>query len=442
MLDQEDPPPFSSFFGEVDDGGDYESAGNVRARDAESPRVQLDTIDETDLRAVTRRIGDELPHLAAPPPPPAAAAPPPAAAPGDAPAAAPAVAELQYRTGLIGRHMGSLALCRGRRGDTLHEAGAVAATLSLLAGLNRDVLLLHGAWADDAVRLPTIPAIVSGDGGKHSPSCESNNEVVIWSALDQATVALASACIGGIRDMACGNASNRAAISEYRTGIIHIISNDERTAVTGPQILASYVKRYHKISWEDILGLEGGSGRDGRGKRELRLFTDVCGAIRNASHSTPTTCAILHSASVTKMFLWRILQGSKDDSPENVPTLPDASRPWREASFRIAGSLINISERCSGCAKLCGSDLDLIRLLVEAWGGAGTKAAGPKGKTKQTTASTPMLHLGLAAILHAADAISPLDESLRSILDKEDARKDFARKKEAERQKRLAQGLK
>ena len=65
MLDQEDPPPFSSFFGEVDDGGDYESAGDVRARDAESPRVQLDTIDETDLRAVTRRIGDELPHLAA-----------------------------------------------------------------------------------------------------------------------------------------------------------------------------------------------------------------------------------------------------------------------------------------------------------------------------------------------------------------------------------------
>ena len=330
--------------------------------------------------------------------------------------------------------MGSLALCRGRRGDTLHEAGAVAATLSLLAGLNRDVLLLHGAWADDAVRLPTIPVIVSDDGGKHSPSCESNNEMMIWLA----TVALASACIGGIRDMACGNASNRAAISEYRTESIHI-SNDERTAVTGPQILASYVKRYHNLHWEDILGLEGGSGRDGRGKRELRLFTDVCGAIRNASHSTPTTCAILHSASVTKMFLWRILQGSKDDSPENVPTLPDASRPWREASFRIAGSLINISERCSECAKLCGSDLDLIRLLVEAWGGA---AAGPKGKTKQTTASTPMLHLGLAAILHAADAISPLDESLRSILDKEDARKDFARKKEAERQKRLAQGLK
>jgi len=84
----------------------------------------------------------------------------------------------------------------------------------------------------------------------------------------------------------------------------------------------------------------------------------------------------------------------------------------------------------------------LIHLLVEAWGGAGAKAAGPKGKTKQTTASTPMLHLGLAAILHAADAISPLDESLRSILDKEDARKDFARKKEAERQKRIAQGLK
>ena len=329
MLDQEEPepPPFSSLFGEVDDGSDCESAGDAWcARDAESPRrAQLDTIDETDLRAVTRRIGDELPHLA--PPAPAA------------------VAELQYRTGLIGRHMGSLALCRGNRGDVLHEAGAVDAILSLLAGLNRDVLLLHGAWADDAVRLPAIPAIVSGGGRKHSPSCESNNEIMMWSALDQATVALASACIGGIRDMACGNASNRAAISEYRTETIHI-SNGERTLeVTGPQILASYVKRYDKLHWEDILGLEGGSGRDGRGRKELRLFTDACGAIRNASHSTPTTCAILHSASVTKMFIWRLLQGSKDNSPENVPTLPDASRPWREASFRIAGSLINITVR-------------------------------------------------------------------------------------------------
>ncbi len=53
MLDQEEPPPFSSLFGEVDDGSDCEnceSAGDAWcALDAESPRAQpqLEPIDET-----------------------------------------------------------------------------------------------------------------------------------------------------------------------------------------------------------------------------------------------------------------------------------------------------------------------------------------------------------------------------------------------------------
>ena len=221
-------------------------------------------------------------------------------------------------------------------------------------------------------------------------------------------------------------------------------TSDDPTTVTGPQILASYIGRYHLLHWEDILHLQNDSVCNERGKRELRLLTDATGAIRNSSHSTPKTCAGLHSALVTEMFIWRLKEGSKQNGPESVPaTLPDSSRPWREASFRIAGSLINISERCSACAEFCGADLDLIHLLVEAWGGAAANnTAGAKGKKKQTPASTPMLHLGLASVLRAADAISPLDEALRSILAKEDARKEFARKKEAERQKRIAQGLK
>ena len=460
-------PPFSSLFGENSDDGDESDGGGDAAcaaaaaaaaalHSAEPPPMATpQTIDETDLHAVTKRIGEALPcvccrrqhrggsdghatNLLAPEPT------------GDdqdlEPARSAALVELHYRIELIGRHMGSLALCRGSRGDALHEAGAVDATLGVLAALNRNEMLRAGAGAG---------ASTKDDNPKHEVSYEvdaptpNENEMVqlppirsssCIDALDQAAIALASACMGSIRDLACGNASNRAAISDYSTALAFpscsTPSDDATTVITGPQILASYVKRYHLLHWEDILQLEGGIGRDRRGRKELRLLTDATGAIRNSSHSTPKTCAGLHSALLTEMFIWRLKEGSKETDAENVPTtLPDSSRPWREASFRIAGSLINISERCFACAQFCGADLDLIRLLVEAWGGAAAKK-------KQTPASTPMLHLGLAAILHSADAISPLDESLASILAKEDARKQFARKKEAERQKRIAQGLK
>lgn len=417
---------------------------------------QIDTIDETDLRAVTRRIGEALPSVCT------------RHSGGSdgcqdlaAVHSAAAVAELHYRSELIGRHMGSLGLCRGSRGDALHEAGAVDATLSVLAALNRHEMLraeavtnstcevvTQTADENEMVRLPPIHGksiICNNANDEKLSSSPQIDDTSGWTILDQAAIALASACLGSIRDLACGNASNRADISEYISEISPFCcTSTDPTTVTGPQILASYVKRYHLLHWEDILHLESENGCIGRGRKELRLLTDATGAIRNSSHSTPKTCAGLHLALVTEMFIWRLKEGSEQDGLESVSTtLPDSSRPWREASFRIAGSLINISERCSACAEFCGADLDLIHLLVEAWGGAAANTtAGAKGKKKQTSASTPMLHLGLAAILHAADAISPLDEALRSILAKEAARKEFARKKEAERQKRIAMGLK
>lgn len=460
-MQEEDPPFLSLFGGNNDDGDESDAGGGITGIPADPPMPMatpqipaVDTIDETDLRAVTRRIGEALPSICS------------RYCGGsdgyatNIPVHAPvgvdqAVAELQYRTELIGRHMGSLALCRGSRGDALHEAGAVDATLCVLAALNRhEMLSVDQALANSTrevvaqmVRLPPIHIICSSANDENLSSSPQIDETTGWTMLDQAAVALASACLGSIRDLACGNSSNREDISEYKTeSEISPFSctSDDPTTVTGPEILASYIKRYHLLHWEDILHLQNDNGCNERGKRELRLLTDATGAIRNSSHSTPKTCAGLHSALVTEMFIWRLKEGSKQDGPESAPTtLPDSSLPWREASFRIAGSLINISERCSACAEFCGADLDLIYLLVEAWGGAAANnTAGAKGKKKQTPASTPMLHLGLAAILHAADAISPLDEALRSILAKEDARKEFARKKEAERQKRIAQGLK
>lgn len=470
---EDGPPPFSSLFGGDDEDCDEaaDDAHDYKYTDTSAAdQIKVEMIDESNLQAVTHRIGKHLPCVIDP-----------SASNIDEQAysAAHAIAELHYRIELIQRHMGSLALCRGSRGDALYEAGAVDVALGVLAGLNRDLdcgctssrrtgmqssdELECGelcAVATDTVRLPII---------KHEDEVEAPSENTAiyqstWSEVDQAAVALASACLGAIRDLACGNASNRAAVSEYTiTCCEHCICGNE--SGSGPQILASYIRRYHGIYWEDIIILPGdietataatdtSTQNTARGKKELRLFTDATGAIRNASHSTPRTCSELHAASVTEMFIWRLKYGSKEDSVDCnrnmngddagvLPSLPDASRPWREASFRIAGSLINMSERCSDSAKLCGTDLALLQLLVEAWGGAGSGSS-----KKQTSASTPMLHLGLAAILHAADnhlrsiGQDGLNAGLRLILDKEEARKRFAQKQEAERQKRIARGLK
>lgn len=469
---EDGPPPFLLFGrddDEDDDGEDYmnngdgvltspEAAGDDNAASGQI-QIHVEMIEESSLWAVTHRIGQPLPHVSG-----NSSTSHGVCVDDDAAetarqmqqSTALAIAELQYRSELIQRHMGSLALCRGNRGDALYEAGAVGAALDVLAGLNRDADYKCSASVDNdaAVRLPIIARTIEGDG----ETDQTDNTAVYqstWSKLDQATVALASTCLGAVRDLACGNASNRAAISEYLyttkccSDNCNTCSNQSQS---GSQVLASYVRRYHEVKWEDIISLLDVGSSSLRGRKELRLFTDATGAIRNASHSTPKTCAGLHAASVTEMFIWRLKHGSKDECEDGSGDrdissrklrLPDARRPWREASFRIAGSLINISEKCPDSARRCGSDLDLVHLLVEAWGGAGRNSS-----TKQTPASTPLLHLGLAAILHAADdhlisiGQEGLDPGLRAILDKEEARKRFAQKKEAGRQERIARGLK
>lgn len=418
-------PPFSLFGDSNDDDSDNDGYSALHS-DIPANEGQVDFLtDETNLQTVMERIGRQLPTTAA-----------------SSQDERSVVAEMNYRIDLIKRHMGSLALCRGIRGDMLHKAGAIETCVEILAILNTS----NGAdgthdGSGDVVRLPVITASTSKNQNEH----ESNgqDDAMTWSELDQVTVSLASACMCAIRDLACGNASNRSAITEHKCG---------------PQTLASYVQRYHGMAWEDILYLPENNEQSSspsaqsnendsnhytaRGRKELRLFTDSVGAIRNATHSTPKTCKALHHESVTELLIWRLKYGSREDADDgdNVVTLPDAKQPWREASFRIAGSLINLSEKCNDAARRCGLDLAIIDLLIEAWGGGSAK--------KQSPASTPLLHLGLAAILHAADehlknsGQGGLDERLKSILDKEDKRKEYAQKKEAERKERIARGLK
>ena len=45
------------------------------------------------------------------------------------------------------------------------------------------------------------------------------------------------------------------------------------------------------------------------------------------------------------------------------------SKPWREACYRIAGTLINMAEKCQGVAVQCAKDEELIFILIESWGG-------------------------------------------------------------------------
>jgi hypothetical protein len=77
----------------------------------------------------------------------------------------------------------------------------------------------------------------------------------------------------------------------------------------------------------------------------------------------------------------------------------------------------------------------MILLLIETWGGTNAVSSDPK-KLK----GIPLLHLGLAAILHAANdgaLDGGLDDIMARILEKERIRKKMAQTKEEERKSKL-----
>lgn len=211
--------------------------------------------------------------------------------------------------------------------------------------------------------------------------------------------------------------------------------------------------RYHELNWVDILNLPMCSGTSKndtkadipiteRGKKELRLFTNTLGAVRNASHSTPYNCQAFFESGLTNLLTWRLsLDLNALDEKANISitsTMSDSSRYWREAKYRAAGSLINLAEKCPSVAYQLGSDRQMILLLIETWGGANAISSDPK-KLK----CIPLLHLGLAAILHAADdgaLEGGLDDVMKRILEKETIRKKMAQKKEEEKKNRLKHG--
>mmetsp|Transcript_5358 Transcript_5358/g.11706 ORF Transcript_5358/g.11706 Transcript_5358/m.11706 type:complete len:490 (+) Transcript_5358:33-1502(+) len=377
--------------------------------------------------------------------------------------------DLRRRNNAVRHYMGSMAQCRGGGGDALREAGAITALLRVLWRL---IASKNGTNNSDCPPVALLPItksepILNGpammfdmenlcNNHLHLRSFDPSFGVVVVNELGASALDLAISCLGSLRDLSCGSALNRAAVLAWTPP--SPARYDTQCIENGVHVLSAYVNRYDKFEWEDILylkeresntispadGIDSKTPTD-RGKRELRLLTNALGAIRNTSHSTPDVCQEFFNYGLVDLLVWRL---TSDDTLKNTqPTtsmpsssLPEASRPWREACFRAAGSLINLAEKCPDVAYRLGSNRRLIYLLIEAWGGASATVFDPN-KTNKSTRGLPLLHLGLAAILCAVGngaLEGGLDDVMMQVLEKEKMRKRVAQTKEEERKRRQA----
>ena len=383
------------------------------------------------------------------------------------------IIQLQNKASLVKCHMGSMAQCRGVRGDELRDAGAISAILSILWKFMVP-LHLSSQWIPHCIMTnnannsfdflvpPPLPPtsstsycsntiiLTSSECIEHQRLQKTYSRSELLNAFHSAALDLAIVCLGALRDLSCGSAMSRSAILDWTppcTLSFSYICNGSKclNVENGIHLLCAYTLRYHDLSWEEVLALKCITCNptrnstttmlpsiSDRGKKELRLLTNTLGAIRNTSHSTPDNCQAFFECGLTDMLILRLNQESSN--PSDVKNL-DNGRYWREAMYRAAGSLINLAEKCPSVAYQLGSDRKMILLLIETWGGANAISSDPK-KLK----GIPLLHLGLAAILHAAreGALKGgLDDVMTRILEKEMIRKKIAQKKEEERRKRL-----
>lgn len=207
--------------------------------------------------------------------------------------------------------------------------------------------------------------------------------------LDVAIVVL-----GALRDLSCGIAPNRRDIGEYIVEGDHVIVKGGVCLKTGFDIISFFINRHKHQTWEEIP------------IRELKSMTAALGVTRNITHSTPFNCQGLHSIGMTEVFANRlrgrikseIIQEEKEDNEYILfSSLPDAAKPWREASYRLAGTLINMAEKCQDAADYCAGEDGLIWILIDSWGGV--KDWTSLFETGDLRKAIPCLHLGLFAIL-------------------------------------------
>ena len=224
--------------------------------------------------------------------------------------------------------------------------------------------------------------------------------------LDVAIVVL-----GALRDLSCGIAPNRRDIGTYRVEGDHIIVEGDLCLKTGFDIISFFITRHKHQTWEEIP------------TRELKSMTAALGVTRNITHSTPFNCQGLHSIGMTEVFANRlrgrikseiIQEGEEQNEHTFFTTLPDAAKPWREASYRLAGTLINMAEKCKDAADYCAREDGLIWILIDSWGGVKDWTSLFDGDLKK---AIPCLHLGLFAILTSKLQIEDEDnDELRNLI--------------------------
>ncbi len=320
--------------------------------------------------------------------------------------------DYQERSRYIQSTMGSLALVRGAQGDVLREAGAVKALLSTVMEV----------WERlPSLTVTTIHQTNHSDNQITDPTHSREELAVIAATLD-----LAKNAWGAIRDLCCGNAENRRMARIY----------EPCPGKNGVLLATEYLQRYHEIPWPDIPQ-----------PLELGVLTAVVGVMRNLTHATGENSHQLHANGVTNMLLWRLLHGNGSCPLTNVTTttdgsasgkgangivccasLPQTSLPWRGASFRAAGTLVNMAEKCNECAIQCANHAALIHILAESWGRFDEKK------------KSFYLHPGMAAIIESAKLHLPpqdFDSKWQLMLDKEKLRKETAQQVEEERKQRL-----
>lgn len=225
--------------------------------------------------------------------------------------------------------------------------------------------------------------------------------------LDVAIVVL-----GALRDLSCGIAPNRRDIGAYIVEDDHILIEGGVCLKNGFDIISFFITRHKHQTWEEIP------------TQELKSMTAALGVTRNITHSTPFNCQGLHNIGMTEIFANRLRgrikseifqEGKEDNEYILFSSLPDASKPWREASYRLAGTLINMAEKCRDAADYCAREDGLIWILIDSWGGV--KDWTSLFEIGDLKKAIPCLHLGLFAILTRKLQIDEEDyDELRNLI--------------------------
>lgn len=125
-----------------------------------------------------------------------------------------------------------------------------------------------------------------------------------------------------MRDLACGNASNRLHIGQYKfykkrseaaSTMATDTAKDTATSTSysnGISIISYFIQTYGNQTWEQIAANENenenGSGNGNGNRLQLRSMTNALGVMRNITHSTPFNCQALHEANMTTHFINRL----------------------------------------------------------------------------------------------------------------------------------------